>query len=109
MLIATRKLAVRLEGRDAALEIRLFEPVSDEGASSCSYEIDWPDGTKKGRAVGVDGIQAIFVALQKIGIVLYTSKYHKDSQLAWPAAGSGYGFPVPTNARDLLVGKDLDI
>ena len=109
MLIATRKLVVRIEDRDVMLEIRLFEPVSDDGASSCRYEIDWPSGTKNGRAVGVDGIQAIVVALQKIGIALYTSEYHKNAQLAWSAAGSGYGFPVPSNARDLLVGEDLNI
>jgi hypothetical protein len=109
MLIATRNLVVRSEGRDVTLEIRLFEPVSDDGAWSCRYEIDWPDGTKNGRAMGVDGIQAIFVTLQKIGIVLYTSKYHRDAQLVWPAAESGYGFPVPSNAHDLLVGEDLDM
>lgn len=109
MPIATRKLVVRIEGRDVMLEIRLFKPVSDDGAWSCRYEIDWPSGTKHGRAVGIDGIQAILLALQKIGIILYTSEHHKNAQLAWPAAKSGYGFPVPSNARDLLVGEDQDV
>ncbi|WP_374383116.1 hypothetical protein [Dongia sp.] len=109
MLIAARKLAVRSEGLELTLEVRLFKPVSEDGAWSCQYEIDWPDGTKKGRAVGVDGIQAILVTLQKIGILLYTSKYHENAQLVWPAAESGYGFPVPSNTRDLLMGEDVEM
>lgn len=42
---------------------------------------------------------------------LYFSDYHKTGRLKWPgddieAAGGGYGFPVPRNARDLLIGID---
>ncbi len=109
MLIATRELTVRLEGREVTLEIRIFKPESDDGASSCRYEIDWPSGMKNGRAGGVDGFQAILLAMQKIGVALYTSEYHKNAQLVWPAAERGYGFPVPSNARDLLMGEDLDM
>lgn len=109
MVIATRKLAIRSEGCDVTFEVRLFEPISDDEASSCRYEIDWPSGQKHGRAVGIDSMQAIFLALQKIGIALYVSEYHKNAQLVWPMAGDGYGFPVPGNARDLLVGEDLDM
>jgi Domain of unknown function (DUF6968) len=109
MPIATRTLAVESEGRQVALEIRLFKPEPDDEASSCRYEIDWPSGTKSKRAVGVDDIQAILLALQLIGSELYTSEYHKNGQLVWLAAESGYGFPVPSTARDLLVGEDRDM
>jgi hypothetical protein len=109
MPIATRKLSVRVQDRDVALEIRIFEPVSENEAWSCRYEIDWPSGTKSARAVGVDAIQAIILALQKIGITLYMSDYHKNAQLTWPAAGGGYGFPVSRNVRDLLIGEDLNL
>ena len=109
MIIAARKLIVRSEGRDATVEIRLFAPVSEDGAWSCGYEIDWPSGTKHSRGVGGDGIQAIFLALQKIGITLYMSEYHRNGHLAWQIAGGGYGFPVPSNARDLLAGEDRDM
>lgn len=109
MVIAIRKLLVRSEGCDVTVEIRLFAPVADDGTSSCRYEIDWPSGTRHGRAAGIDSIQAILLALQKIGIALYTSEYHENGQLVWPMAGSGYGFPVPSTIRDLLVGEDLDM
>ena len=109
MLIATRHLVVRTDGREVTMEIRLFKPELDGEASSCRYEIDWPSGTKSSRAAGVDDIQAILLTLQKIGIELYTSAYHKNGELEWLTAGSGYGFPVTSNVRDLLVGEDRDM
>ena len=42
-----------------------------------------------------------------IGITLYTSSYHRLVQIFFEMEGSGYGFPVPTNARDMLIGDDL--
>jgi uncharacterized protein DUF6968 len=107
MLIATRKLDARIQGHDTAVQIRIFQPVCENEAWTCEYEIDWPSGAKSGRAVGVDAIQAILLALQKVGVTLYTSDYHKNGQLSWPSSGSGYGFPVPSNVRDLLIGEDL--
>jgi hypothetical protein len=109
MLVAKRRLYVRLGGSDVALEVRLFKPEFESGVSSCRYEIDWPSGTQKSRAAGVDSVQAIILALQKIGVALYTSEYHRNAQISWLEAENGYGFPVPSNARDLLVGEDLDI
>jgi hypothetical protein len=109
MLIATRQLSVRVEDDDVALEVRLFKPISENGAWSCPYEIDWPSGTRRSRAVGADAVQAILLAFQKIGTELYMSDYHKNGQLSRAHASSGYGFPVPRNVRDILVGEDLDL
>jgi len=61
-------------------------------------------GTKSGH--GVDRFQALFLTLQKIGADIYFSDYHKTGRLYFERQGSGYGFPVPKNARDLLVGDD---
>ncbi len=58
-------------------------------------------------AFGVDSVQALELALQMIGITLYTSSYHRLGQIFFEMEGSGYGFPVPTNARDMLIGDDL--
>jgi hypothetical protein len=44
--------------------------------------------------------------MQSIGTDIYFSEYHKSGQLMWEAPGKGYGFPVPHNARDLLIGDD---
>jgi hypothetical protein len=41
-----------------------------------------------------------------IGADLYTSEPHKAGRLRWNELGAGYGFPVPANLRDLLIGED---
>ncbi len=57
-------------------------------------------------AWGIDSVQAILLAFQMIGADLYTSSYHKSGQLIFQEPGQGYGFPVPENLRDLLIGND---
>jgi hypothetical protein len=37
---------------------------------------------------------------------LYVSPYHLSGDLRWEKTGDGYGFPVPKNGRDMLVGAD---
>ena len=44
--------------------------------------------------------------MQKIGSDIYFNDYHKTGRLYFEPPGSGYGFPVPKNARDTLVGDD---
>jgi hypothetical protein len=51
-------------------------------------------------------MQAVLLALQMIGAVLYTSDYHKSGKLFWEKPGRGYGFPVPSNLQDMLIGDD---
>jgi hypothetical protein len=51
-------------------------------------------------------MQAVLLALQMIGTVLYTSDYHKSGKLFWEKPGDGYGFPVPSNLQDMLIGED---
>ena len=73
---------------------------------SCIFEIGWPGRLKQMTAYGVDSVQAIELTLQLIGISLYTSSYHQAGQLFCDGMTGGYGFPVPTNARDMLIGED---
>ncbi|MBN4092772.1 MULTISPECIES: hypothetical protein [Methylobacterium] len=44
--------------------------------------------------------------MQKIGLDLYVSAANKAGVLIWEKPGDGYGFPIPKNGRDLLVGAD---
>jgi len=41
-----------------------------------------------------------------IGSEIYTSDYHKSGHLSSHESWRGYGFPVPQNLRDLLIGDD---
>jgi len=68
---------------------------------------DWLAKRKgRERLHGVDAMQALILTLQMIGDRLHFSDYHKTGRLYFETPGSGYGFPVPKNARDLLIGDD---
>src|SRR2546423_666707 len=107
MIIATRVLKLRSSGKEIEIPIRLFSPQRHDDHWSCRYEIDWPEGREIRKAGGADSVQAIFVALQMIGADIYTSTYHKSGSLMLEGPGRGYGFPVPSTLRDLLIGDDL--
>jgi uncharacterized protein DUF6968 len=105
-MIAIRRL--KLQGKAGSIDIpvRIFAPERDGNAWSCRYEILWPDGKRAAIATGFDSVQALLFALQKIGAELYTSDHHKSGKLVWHEPGSGYGFPLTQNLRDLLTGDD---
>lgn len=105
--IATRALKIRNGAADIAVPVSIFAPQqSEHGDWSCRYEIGWPEKTRGMNAVGVDATQALLSAMQMIGAELYTSAHHKAGRLCWDEPGRGYGFPVPSNIRDLLEGDD---
>ena len=106
MLVASRSLKLRRETADAEVEIRIFAPQFESDHWSCKYEIDWPEGIRKGAAHGHDSVQALHLALEMVGSELYTSDYHKAGDLTSGDSWNGYGFPVARNLRDLLIGDD---
>ncbi len=109
MLIAQRRLVVSSPSGDQDVPVRLFRPEQNDGAWICRYEIDWPNEKWSRFAAGADSVQALILALQKIGIEIYTSSYHQSGSLRWLERQSGYGFPVPSNVRDLLSGDDTKL
>jgi hypothetical protein len=46
------------------------------------------------------------LALQMIGAEIYSSAYHREGRLRAYDNEKGYGFPVASSLRDLLVGVD---
>src|SRR5579863_3720134 len=106
MIIASRKLKLRQGEIDTDVTVRIFAPRPDQNHWSCAYEIDWPEGTRKRTARGHDSVQALHHALNAVGAELYTSEDHKAGVLSSNDAWKGYGFPVPKNIRDLLIGDD---
>ena len=106
--IAVRRYKL-VEG-DGSLDVtvRIFkpEPEPDEPSFKCRFQIEWPSGTKKHGAVGMDAIQSIMLALQMLGARIYCSKEVKDGKLVWLEPGAGFGLPVPDTIADLLQGDD---
>jgi hypothetical protein len=107
MEIASRTLKYTSSSGELDIPVRIFAPVrADNGAWSCQYEIDWPNGKWTMAAWGTDSIQAILLAMQMIGSEIYTNNYHKSGKLFLDAPGKGYWFPVPTGLREMLEGDD---
>jgi hypothetical protein len=106
MLIATRVLKLRRSAGNIDVPIRIFAPEQQEVDWACRLEVDWPDGKFEIAARGIDGVQALHLALQLVGAQIYSSAHHASGKLAWLEPGNGYGFPITKNLRDLLVGED---
>jgi hypothetical protein len=41
-----------------------------------------------------------------VGSEIYSSGEHKSGKLSWARKWIGYGFPVPHNIRNILIGND---
>jgi hypothetical protein len=107
MLIARRVLTLRSRAGKIGIPIRLFAPRPVENGNwVCHYEVGWPEQPTSKDVGGADSMQALIHALQIIGAEIYTSNYHKSGRLEFESFGKGYGFPVMSGLRDLLVGDD---
>jgi Domain of unknown function (DUF6968) len=105
MLIATRILRLRRAADDVEIPVRIFAPEQRTGSWFCKFEVGWPDGPWAMAAGGVDAVQALELALKMIGAQIYASDHHTAGRLVWLEPGRGYGFPVPSGIRDLLVAR----
>ena len=105
MIIATRILTLSEKG-DQKVAIHLHAPEPAKVDWICRFDIAWPEGKAERWGSGVDAVQALYHALAMIGAELYASPPHQAGELKWMEAHQGYGFPVPANIRDLLVGDD---
>jgi hypothetical protein len=105
MIIAERNLEIRRKRRNAQLvPVRSYAPVAADGNRSCTFEVDWPEGQRRMAVYGVDAMQALELTLRCIGSELDGSEQHERCELVWLEPGDGYGFPVVSNLKDLLVG-----
>ncbi|SFT08516.1 hypothetical protein SAMN04487845_11562 [Methylobacterium sp. yr668] len=76
------------------------------GTGSVATRSVGPSSRETSFGAGADALQALHLAMQKIGLDLYVSAANKAGVLIWEKPGDGYGFPIPKNGRDLLVGAD---
>ena len=106
MIIATRDLVLRDPARAINIPVRIHAPENAKGDWICRFDIGWPEGKIERWGTGVDAVQSLLFALQMIGAELYASSEHKSGRLEWLEPDRGYGFPVPDNIRNLLVGDD---
>ncbi|MES2602141.1 MAG: hypothetical protein V4602_15165 [Pseudomonadota bacterium] len=108
MIIASRILKFRDPKGDRGISIDIHAPEQDRVDWICRFEIGWPNEKAIRWGSGVDAVQALLQAFQMIGAEIYTSDLHASGRLSWFEQGNGYGFPVPNNIRDLLIGADAE-
>ncbi len=107
MLVAQRELEfIHENGTVLAVPACVFSPEKNEKDWGCRYTIGWPNGIESRIAYGIDSVQALVLAIQSIGNSLYSSDYHKTGRLKWVDPNQGYGFPVTSTMRGLLIGYD---
>ena len=88
---------------------RSTSPAEDDRAWRCSFRIGWPEGTAEDRAFGFDGVQALLIACQFVGLRLYLSDYHANGTLYFDKPGIGYGFPLPDGTSNRAIGLDRQL
>lgn len=88
-----------------AVTIKIGKPVDLElGLSYCPYQISGIGEENIRHAIGVDAVQALILALTKIGTDLYTSPEWKSGRLTWMRDASGnMGMPAIAGAFSEVV------
>lgn len=86
-----RRFELRVGG---AVTVHLFRPEPDGDDWRCAYRIIWPDRERRSQAFGVDGLQALFLAMQKVHADLLASPENKAGALTW-LAERDLGLPLP--------------
>jgi hypothetical protein len=85
-------------GRDGVrrLEVRIYEPVEDKGDFRCDYDIV-EDGkvTTSFHGMGVDTLQALISALQRVGAFIATSDAAQKRDLYWNGDNDNLGLLLP--------------
>ncbi|HOZ28375.1 MAG TPA: hypothetical protein PLH23_03995 [Hyphomonadaceae bacterium] len=99
-VVASRTLTVSgATSREVVVE--LHQPAPDGNDYRCTFRIRGLEaGDIRSYAMGVDQIQALMLALQGIGVRLYTSDEGKAGQLSY-LGHPNLDFPLPDGVQDL--------
>lgn len=87
------------------LLVRFHAPFKAPGGEfQCRYSIGWPEQEVRGAACGLDGVQALMLAMRTVHTELVESDGYKDGRLTWcnqadldlpPTWGIGSLYDVP--------------
>lgn len=82
------------------VECRFFLPDYDGQDYACRYEIIWPDKPRSRRVYGVDGVQALLLAMQGAHLDLLLARQDKGMDVQW-LDGPNLGLPISRALRDM--------
>ncbi len=94
--IATRMLSSTL----GAVRVELEAPYRVEREYACVYRIEGPRIRKRVKVLGVDGFQALQLAIERIGADLRASAEFEAGPLRWLDMDEP-GFPLPASINHL--------
>ena len=98
-VIATRELDLKDADGDRPVIVRIGmpQPTDDEHDYYCPFEIDGLGDRTVRRAIGIDAVQALQLAIMMIGSILTASDEATDGRLSWLNMQGDFGFPpVPS-------------
>lgn len=99
-VIASRLLTCVIDGHRQEVQVNLGEPYDDEGAVTCPYEIVIGNDSTIHAITGLDGIQALQLALFMVGSSL-RSMSHASDWRCMNEAGTGF----PSTLKEPLFGE----
>lgn len=99
-ILANRLLTCVIDGHRQEVHVNLGVPFDDNGAFTCAYEIIIGNDSTVHAITGIDGIQALQLALFMVGSSLRSMSH--ASQWRWAnEAGSGF----PSSLEESLFGS----
>ena len=107
-VVAERALILDSDTRIVARIGLPYTPADFPNESWCPWQIEGLGRDRVRRVVGVDSIQALWLAFQVVGTELYACDEYRSGRLAaFPGEANGdLGFPVLPGMTDLLPRQD---
>jgi hypothetical protein len=99
-VISSRLLTCAIDGHRQEVQVNLGEPFEDNGAFTCPYEIVIGSQSTILEITGIDGIQALQLALFMVGSSLRSMSHASDWRWA-DKVGSGF----PSTLKEPLFGE----
>jgi hypothetical protein len=100
---APSQIAQRVLNLDGSPTVRVAIDAPKEGAQKewvCGFAIHGLQSDIRSSVGGYDAIQAVQLAMQTVGVILYVSPEYEAGRLLWED-DRDLGFPLPATARDL--------
>jgi len=88
----------RVDGKE--LSCRFFQTELEGRDYFCRYEIDWPKKTRGRRVGGVDGVQALLLAMQAAHVDFLMARKDEGAKIVW-LDQKDLGLPLSQGLRDL--------
>jgi hypothetical protein len=74
----------RFEAGEAQVFARFYAPILAPGGEyRCRWEIEWPSGTQRHYACGIDGVQALMLAMRAVHSDLAASDAYRAGALTY--------------------------